>query len=77
MVPLAMNQNIREAVHIQMLRRNIPQYRLAERVNVSRQYLNKLLKGHTEGSVKVWLDILNELDLELTVTERNPSRKEA
>jgi ribosome-binding protein aMBF1 (putative translation factor) len=68
------NDDIRRAVRIELARRDDKQARLAERIGVTRQYLNDVLRGKAGNVPAVWQKILDELDLELVVRLRTPER---
>ncbi len=61
------NDRIRQAIRIELARRDAKQSRLAESIGVSRQFLNNVLRGKAGNVPDVWQKILDELDLELVV----------
>ena len=67
MISLSMNAQIREATRIAMLRQDVSQKDIAQRLSISRQHLSRMLRGHVDGSVQTWLRLLDEVGLELTV----------
>jgi transcriptional regulator with XRE-family HTH domain len=62
-----MTPSIRERVRLELIRQNMTQTTLADRIGVSRQYLSKMLRGHADGRVDTWRRLLAELNLELVV----------
>lgn len=62
-----MNNRIREEVRVAMARRNLNQSELAERVGVSRQYMNAYVSGKAGNVPRLWSKVFDELGLELTV----------
>ena len=67
----AVNDQIRRAVRVELARRDQKQARLAERVGISRQYLNDVIRGKAGNVPAVWQRILDELELELEVRRRD------
>jgi len=65
------NARIREAVRVALARRDNTQAQLAEKVGVSRQYLNNLMRARTGNVPSVWQRIFDELDLELVVRSKD------
>ena len=68
------NARIREAVRMELARRETNQAQLAEKVGVSRQYVNNVMRARAGNVPEVWQRILDELDLELVVQSRTPTR---
>lgn len=66
-----MTRELRESVKIEMMRQDVTQTELAERVGVSRQYMSKLLRGHVDGSVDTWRRILDALGMQLRAVKRD------
>ncbi len=62
-----MNDRIREAVRIELAKRQSNQARLADQVGVSRQYLSDIMSGKSGNVPAVWSRIFDNLGLELTV----------
>ena len=65
-----MNEEIREAVFLEIRRQNTTQTALADKLGTTRQYVNRVLSGHVDGSVKFWNDLCDALGLRLTVTDK-------
>jgi transcriptional regulator with XRE-family HTH domain len=65
------NDQIRQAVRIELARRDSNQARLAERVGVSKQYINNVMRARAGKVPAVWQRILDELDLELVVRPKS------
>ena len=65
-----MNEQIREEVRVAMARRDLKQSELAERIGVSRQYLNTYLSGGAGNVPRLWKKMFDELGLELVVKPR-------
>ena len=64
------NDAIRERILLTLMRRKMTRRELSRRSGLSYGYVCNMLAGHAEGGRDAWERILNELDLELTVTER-------
>lgn len=62
-----MNDQVREEVRVALARRNMTQADLAEKLGVSRQYLNNYLRGRAGDVPKLWSLVFDELALELLV----------
>jgi transcriptional regulator with XRE-family HTH domain len=62
---LSMNKSIRTDVGNAMTKQNINQSQLAQRIGVTRQYLNNYLNGKAGDVPRLWQKIFDELDLEL------------
>lgn len=71
-----MNERIRQAVRVELARRNSSQARLADDVGVSRQYISDIMSGKSGNVPSVWGRIFDELGLELTVKSK-PEEKDA
>lgn len=65
------NDKIREAVRIELARRNTNQARLADRIGVSRQYLSDVMRGKAGHVPAVWQKILDDLGLEIAVLAKD------
>ena len=63
----SVNQRIREAVRVELARRDTNQAKLAERIGVSRQYVNNIMRARAGNVPTVWQRIFDELGLELVV----------
>ena len=61
------NAHIRQAVRIELARRDSTQAQLAEKVGVSRQYINNVMRARAGNVPAVWQRVFDELDLELVV----------
>ncbi len=61
------NESIRQAVRIELARRDSNQARLAEKIGVSKQYINNVMRARAGNVPAVWQRILDELGLELVV----------
>ena len=68
---VGMNDQIREAIRVQMARKDMTQAKLAEKAGVSKQYIHKLVRGKTGNLSESWTKILDALELRLSV-ESNP-----
>jgi transcriptional regulator with XRE-family HTH domain len=66
------NDSIRQAVRVELAKRDQKQVQLAGRVGVTRQYLNDVLRGKSGHVPAVWQRIFDELDLELVVRPKDP-----
>lgn len=74
MIDLGMNDDIRTAVRVALAQRDQKQNQLAERVGVSKQYLNSVLQGKAGKMPDVWAKIFDELELELYVKPKDSSK---
>ncbi len=66
----AVNENVREAVVLQLYRKRLTRRQLAAMVEMDETYLSRLLSGDREGGRAAWEKILSALDLELTAKVR-------
>lgn len=66
-----MNERIRQAVRIELARRNTNQANLADKVGVSRQYLSDIMRGKSGNVPAVWARIFEELGLELVTQTKD------
>ena len=64
---------IREAVRVELARRQMSQTELAEQVGTSRQHLSKAMTGGSSELPKLWKDALDVLGLELVVKPERSS----
>jgi ribosome-binding protein aMBF1 (putative translation factor) len=69
---LAMTDKIREAIRIELARRDMSQVDLAKKVKRTPQQINNVVRGESAKLPDVWSDIFDALGLELTV---QPKRK--
>ncbi len=69
------NDSIRQAVRVELAKRDQKQIQLAERVGVTRQYLNDVLRGKSAHVPAVWQRILDDLDLELVVQPKSDQQR--
>lgn len=60
------NERIRQAVRVELAKRNTNQAKLAEEIGVSRQYLSDIMRGKSGNVPDVWERIFNALSLELS-----------
>lgn len=65
-----MNDKIREEVRVALARKALNQSDLAERIGVSKQYLNAYINGKAGSVPRLWAKVFNELGLELTISPR-------
>ncbi len=70
-----MNERIREAVRIELARRDWNQARLADTIGVSRQYLSEIMRGKAGNVPAVWGKVFDELGLELVAKRRGDDRE--
>ena len=61
------NDKVRQAVRIELARRDSNQAKLADRIGVSRQYVSDVMRGKAGRVPAVWQKILDDLDLEVVV----------
>jgi len=66
------NDNVREAIILQLHRKRITRRELAKQIGMNETYLSRLITGDREGGREAWERILTALDLELTAKEREP-----
>lgn len=65
------NESIREEVRVALARRDMTQADLAEKLGISRQYLNAYLRGKAGDVPKLWEKVFGELELELVVRSKD------
>lgn len=65
-----MNRQIREAIRVELARRNETQAALARRIGVTRQYLSNIMTGKTGNVADVWQKVFDDLGLELVVVPK-------
>ena len=70
------NDQIREAVRVEIARRASNQAQLAKRVGVSRQYLSDVMRGRAGNVPTLWQKVLDELGLELLVRPKGSTRSD-
>ena len=61
------NERIRQAVRVELAKRDSNQARLAEKIGVSRQQINNVMRARAGNVPEVWQRIFDELGLELVV----------
>ena len=66
------NERIRQAVRVELAKRDSTQARLAQKIGVSRQHVNNVMRARAGNVPTVWQRIFDELDLELTVRPKGP-----
>lgn len=64
------NNKIREAVRIELARRDKNQAQLAHEVGVSRQYMSDIMRAKAGNVPAVWQKVFDALDLELVAKEK-------
>lgn len=64
---ISMNDRIREEVRVALARKAINQSELAERIGISKQYLNAYMNGKAGNVPRLWSKVFDELGLELVV----------
>ena len=57
-----MNDQITEAVRLELTRRKVKQVDLAEKLGMSKQQLGQIVRGKTANMPESWQKILTELD---------------
>ena len=62
-----MTENIREAIRVELARRDWTKAHLADETGVSRQYVSELMNGKAGNLSGAWEAIFDTLGLELTV----------
>ncbi len=66
-----MNDDIRQAIRVEMARRNLRQKDLAEQTGISKQYLSQMLSGKAGSMPDSWEKVLGGLGLRLTVVHES------
>jgi transcriptional regulator with XRE-family HTH domain len=66
------NERIRQAVRIELARRDSNQAKLAKQVGVSPQYISDVMRARAGNVPEVWQRIFDELDLELVARPKSP-----
>lgn len=64
------NDNVREAVILQLHRKRMTRRELARRTEMHETYLSRMITGDREGGREAWEKILDALDLELTAVPK-------
>ena len=67
---VTVNDHIRQAIRIELAKRNMKQTELAEKMGMSKQYLNRVMLGQIGKIPKTWEKLLEEFDLELVVRSK-------
>jgi transcriptional regulator with XRE-family HTH domain len=67
---MRMNEQIRKAVRVELVRRDMQQKDLAERTGMSQQHVSALLTGRSGNLPGGWEKIFDALDLELEVVTK-------
>ncbi|WP_175607322.1 helix-turn-helix transcriptional regulator [Deinococcus marmoris] len=62
-----MNQDVRQAVKTVIKEKGLTQEQVAEALGVNRVYVNRMLSGSTSKMPGRWSELLEYLDLRLTV----------
>lgn len=62
-----MTEQIREAVRIELARRQLKQTELADKIGKSRQYVNAAIHGRAADMPDIWQGIFDALGLEVIV----------
>ncbi len=68
---VTVNDHIRQAIRIELAKRNMKQAELAEKMGMSKQYLNRIMLGQIGKIPKTWEKLLDEFDLELVVRQKD------
>lgn len=71
-----MTDDVREAVRIEMAKRNWRQKDLAESTGVSKQYLSQMLNGKAANTPNTWERVLSSLGLKLIAVADDTSTNE-
>ena len=69
-----MNDEIRQMVRIELLKKDIKQVDLADKLEVSKQYLSQLLLGKAGFMNPTWERIFDELSLKLIAVPDDEGR---
>ncbi len=64
---ITVNDQIRQAVRVELAKKDMKQVDLAKEIGVSKQYLNVIMRGKAGGVPETWLKIFDKLGLELVV----------
>lgn len=68
---IAVNENVKEAVIVQLHRKRMTRRQLAQQIGMNETYLSRLLNGDRDGGREAWEKILVALDLELTAIPKD------
>ena len=68
---VTMNDQIRKVVSIELAKRGMNQADLADKLNISKQHLSRMVMGKSSGLPKTWEKVLDELELNLLVVPRS------
>ena len=66
-----MNDQIRQAVKVELTKRKLKQYEFAEQISMSRQQFNEIITGKIGEVPKSWERIFEGLDWELMPIPKN------
>ena len=69
-----MTEGIREAVRIELARRDWNRTRLADETGLSRQYISELIGGKAGNLSPAWQRIFDELGLEVVVQPKGVNK---
>lgn len=69
-----MTEGIREAVRIELARRDWNRTRLADETGLSRQYISELVGGKAGNLSPAWQRIFDELGLEVVVQPKGANK---
>lgn len=69
---IVMNDQVREAIRVQLAKKDITQAELARKAGVSKQYIHKLIRGKTGNPSESWSKVFDILDLELVAKPKEP-----
>lgn len=67
---IGVNDDIRRAIRVELAKRDMNQSDLAKQIGRTRQHVSAAIRGDIGKLPKIWQDILDGLDLELVVRER-------
>lgn len=70
MIDAPMNEKIRHTIKVELAKRSMTQTDLARALGISKQHVNRALTGDLGKVPPIWERILDQLELELTVTEK-------
>ena len=66
----SVNDAIRTAVKVALVKRKMTQAELAERIGLSRTHISRMMQGHRSSVPPSWQLVFDELGLELVAKDR-------
>jgi transcriptional regulator with XRE-family HTH domain len=72
---MAVNDEIRRAIRVELARRDLQQKDLAQLTGLSPQHISDLLRGRSGNLAEGWEKIFEALGLQLAATPKEPGDK--